>query len=126
MSRMSRKMAFIVSKAEQPFGYIQSYLAHRARTCLWPHEQESTIGIDQFIGEVALLGKGLGALMVREFSDWLLTDPHRERVITDPASDNERAIRCYRRAGFHDVHVVETPDGKVLLMERLRPLRFET
>ena len=110
--------AFIVSTIGERFGYIQSYRAARVGADWWPHEPETTVGIDQFIGETHLLGKGLGTSMVREFSDWLLRHPKTERVITDPSLRNERAIACYRKAGFKDVRVVTTPDGPALLMEK--------
>lgn len=109
---------FIVSRDGQPFGYAQSYKAYRAGDGWWPGEPNTTVGIDQFIGEVSLIGKGLGTEMVRQFSDWLLTEPGTGKVITDPEPDNERAIKCYRRAGFRDVGIVDTPDGKALLMEK--------
>ena len=112
--------AYIVSAAGQRVGYIQSYRAWRAGPGWWPGVGESTVGIDQFIGEAALLGKGLGTEMVREFSNWLLTHPDTERIITDPDPGNDRAIRCYRKAGFRDVRVVETPDGPALLMEKIK------
>ena len=109
---------FIVSKNGKKFGYIQSYRATRAGQHWWPSEPETTVGIDQFIGDDQLLGKGLGTSMVKEFSDWLLTQPNTKKVITDPSPTNSRAIRCYRKAGFKDVGVVDTPEGPALLMEK--------
>jgi len=110
--------ALIVSRLGERFGYIQSYQAARAGAAWWPHEPETTVGIDQFVGEAHLLGKGLGTAMVREFSDWLLRQPGVEKVITDPRPGNARAIACFRKAGFNDVRVIATPDGPALLMEK--------
>jgi aminoglycoside 6'-N-acetyltransferase-1b len=38
------------------------------------------------------------------------------KIQTDPAPTNLRAIRCYEKAGFRKVGIVDTPDGPALLM----------
>jgi RimJ/RimL family protein N-acetyltransferase len=50
-----------------------------------------------------------------------LPDPEVTVVHTDPAPHNGRAIRCYEKAGFRQVGVMETPDGPALLMRCPRP-----
>jgi RimJ/RimL family protein N-acetyltransferase len=112
------QQAFIVSTHGSRFGYIQSYRASCAGENWWPNEPETTVGIDQFIGDGSSLGKGLGTSMVREFSNWLLRQPNTTKVITDPSPNNLRAIACYRKAGFKEFGVVTTPDGPALLMEK--------
>jgi aminoglycoside 6'-N-acetyltransferase len=41
-------------------------------------------------------------------------------VVTDPDPENARAIRAYEKAGFEKRGLVETPDGRALLMVRDR------
>lgn len=84
----------------------------------WPNEPETTVGIDQVVGDPKFLHRGLGTLMVREFSNWLLSQHENETVITDPKPENMKAIQCYQRAGFNDVGLIDTPDGRVVLMEK--------
>jgi RimJ/RimL family protein N-acetyltransferase len=113
------QQGFIVSTAGQRIGYIQSYRAHRIGEGWWPDEPASTLGIDQFLGDSALLGQGLGTEMVRLYSDHLLRCcMPAERIIADPKPDNIRAIRSYIKAGFREVELVETPDGMAMLMEK--------
>ena len=38
--------------------------------------------------------------------------------MTDPEPANRRAIRAYAKAGFQSERLVDTPDGKALLMMR--------
>jgi aminoglycoside 6'-N-acetyltransferase len=38
------------------------------------------------------------------------------RVLTDPDPTNARAIRAYEKAGFRRDRLVDTLDGRVLLM----------
>jgi len=115
--------AYIVSFQGTPFAYVQSYLATRAGDGWWPNEDSATVGIDQFIGDAEFQGRGLGTLMVRGFSDWLLSRSHVKKVITDPSPANALAIRCYRKAGFREVGIVDTPDGNALLMEKMYGMR---
>ena len=58
--------------------------------------------------------------MVRAFVERIFRDPAVTKVQTDPSPGNERAIRCYRRAGFVDQGEITTPDGPALLMVRHR------
>ena len=73
-------------------------------------------------------GKGLGTDAVRTLARHLLHDRGHHRLAIDPAVDNERAIRTYKRVGFRTVGVMrayergadgEWHDG--LLMDLLEP-----
>jgi aminoglycoside 6'-N-acetyltransferase-1b len=54
--------------------------------------------------------------MVRQFVRRLLEDPRVTRIQADPSPDNHRAIRCYEKAGFGTVGLVQTRDGPAVLM----------
>ena len=107
---------FIVVFGEQPFGYIQCYLLSTWNQCFGPQPSASR-GIDQFIGEPDMIGRGHGSGFIRQFVDALLGQGI-PRVVTDPDPDNIRAVRAYARAGFHSERLVDTPDGPALLMVR--------
>src|SRR5680860_332916 len=51
-------------------------------------------------------GKGLGTDAVRTLARHLLHDRGHHRLAIDPAVDNERAIRTYKRVGFRVVGVM--------------------
>lgn len=100
-----------------PVGYIQSYVAAEAGGGWWPEACDpGLLGIDQFLANEQSLGRGLGTRMITEFVTLLFQDPAVNRVQADPTPSNLRAIRCYRRAGFHVVGEILTPDGPALLM----------
>jgi RimJ/RimL family protein N-acetyltransferase len=112
--------AFVAWQGEVPTGFIQSYVVVDSGEGWWPGETDpGARGIDQFLADGARLGQGLGRAMIRAFVRKLFEDPAVTVVQTDPQPGNERAIRCYRGAGFRDTGVVDTPDGPALLM-RLR------
>ena len=107
---------FIVAADTRPFGYLQCYNlgAWNAGLGLQP---AGTRGLDQFIGEPDMLGRGHGSAFIRAFAERLLANG-TPRIVIDPDPANTRAIRAYEKAGFTRDRVVETPDGSALLMVR--------
>lgn len=107
---------FIASLDGEPVGYIQFYDA-AAVPGWWPDEPgPGVLGIDQFLGDGARLGQGLGTAMVRQFVARIFADPAVTEVRLDPRPDNARAIRCYEKAGFRATGEIVTPDGPALMM----------
>lgn len=107
---------FIVSTEGRPFAYLQCYQIGDWHVRVRAPAQ-STRGLDQFIGEADMLGRGHGSAFIRAFIDQLfaLGVP---RMVIDPRPDNPRAIRAYEKAGFAKAGMVDTPDGPALLMVR--------
>jgi aminoglycoside 6'-N-acetyltransferase len=106
---------FLVANEERPFAYLQCY-----DPAAWPDngfgpQPHGTRGIDQFIGEADMIERGHGSAFIRAFVEDLLSAGTR-RVLTDPDPANARAIRAYEKAGFRGSHLVDTPDGRALLM----------
>ncbi len=61
--------------------------------------------IDLFLG-APYHGRGLGTDSVRTMARYLIGDRGHHRLTIDPAAHNERAIRCYEKAGFRRVGVL--------------------
>jgi aminoglycoside 6'-N-acetyltransferase len=106
---------FIVAADERPFAYLQCY-----DPAAWPDNgfgalPPGTRGIDQFIGEADMIGRGHGCALIRVFIERLLASGTR-LVVTDPDPANGRAIRAYEKAGFRKDRLVNTPDGRAILM----------
>jgi aminoglycoside 6'-N-acetyltransferase len=108
---------YIVAIDDHPFAYLQCYDPNA-----WPNHgfgalPRGTRGIDQFIGELDMIDRGHGAALIRRFVDNLLA-AGTPRVLTDPNPANARAVRAYEKAGFGEGRLVDTPDGRALLMVR--------
>ncbi len=106
---------FIVAIGGQPFAYLQCYDPQA-----WPDNGLGTLpsgtrGIDQFIGEPAMVDRGHGSALIRGFIEGLL-EAGTPRVVTDPDPANGRAVRAYEKAGFRKDRLVDTPDGRAILM----------
>ncbi len=74
---------FIVAMEERPFAYLQCY-----DPSAWPNNglglhPNGTRGIDQFIGEENMVGRGHGSALIRSFVDGLL-ESGAPRAATDP------------------------------------------
>ena len=108
---------FVVTVGDRPFAYLQCYdPAAWSDNGLGTHPL-GTRGIDQFIGEPDMVDCGHGSALIRGFVDGLL-EKGTPRVVTDPDPENIRAVRAYEKAGFQKVSLVDTPDGRALLMVR--------
>ena len=108
---------FVVTADDRPFACLQCYDPTAwSDNGLGTHPQ-GTRGIDQFIGEPDMIDRGHGSALIRSFVDDLLK-MGTPRVVTDPDPANLRAVRAYEKAGFQKVRLVDTPDGRALLMVR--------
>ena len=71
-------------------------------------------GLDIFLGE-RHRGRGLGPDALRTLARYLIDERGHHRLTTDPAAENEAAIRAFERAGFRRVGVLReywrSPDG---------------
>jgi AacA4 family aminoglycoside N(6')-acetyltransferase len=114
---------YIGMLGDRPFAYAQSYVALGSGGGWWEDITDPGVrGIDQSIAHPELLGQGLGTQLVQTLVARLFSDPAVTRVQTDPSPRNLRAIRCYEKAGFRRVKIVDTPDGPALYMVQDSPV----
>jgi len=107
---------FIVSVGSDDFAYLQCYDLTAWNSGFGAHPR-GTRGIDLFIGEPDMIGRGHGSAFIRAFVDERLRSG-APRMVTDPDPSNTRAVRAYEKAGFEKAGMVDTPDGPALLMVR--------
>jgi aminoglycoside 6'-N-acetyltransferase len=106
---------YVVLCDGRPLGYQQSWDPHAEPDHPCRDQPPGTRGIDQFIGEAGMLGRGHGTAFIRLFTERLLA-AGAPRVITDPNPRNLRAIRAYMKAGFVPAGNRTTISGDALLM----------
>jgi len=107
----------IVALDDRPIGYIQCYDPHLEEGHPYRDQPQGTLGIDQFIGEPDLVGRGHGSRFIAAFVEDLFREG-AARVVTDPCPANGRAIRAYQNAGFRSFDIRRSAYGDVLLMAR--------
>jgi aminoglycoside 6'-N-acetyltransferase len=100
---------FIIEHETQPIGWIQwyrwsDYPKHAAKI----GAESDAAGIDLSIGDVSLIGKGIGSRAIREFvRNIVFAQPGVTAVMTDPEERNARSCRAFEKAGFRPVSTVE-------------------
>ena len=105
---------YVISLDESPIGVLQSYRIddhpeYAAQVALG----RPAIGIDLFIGEHDLVGRGYGPALIRAF----LRDvafPHYavDLCVIGPTASNVAAIRAYEKAGFRFLKTYLEPDSR--------------
>jgi RimJ/RimL family protein N-acetyltransferase len=108
----------------EPLGMIQTYLVSD-----YPDyaavigEGEGAAGLDLFIGEASMTGRGLGTEMIRRFTEEIVfARPETTAATADPDVRNEPSIRAFEKAGFLRAReLVDPADGELhMLMRRAR------
>jgi aminoglycoside 6'-N-acetyltransferase len=109
----------IVEQAGRPFAFAQDYACHAWDPHPFSYLPRGARGIDLYIGEPDMLGRGHGSALLRRHCDRLFAGGTVPAIGTDPHPDNLRARRAYEKAGFTVVSgPVETRWGRAILMER--------
>lgn len=98
----------IIEFDEGPIGYVQFYEVDEdeRQTYGYSDSIETLYGMDQFIGESAYWNKGVGTQIVRAMVAYLIQEIGADRIVMDPQTWNERAIRCYEKCGFEKVKLL--------------------
>ena len=93
----------MVEYANKAIGYVQFYQLDDETKKEYGYIHENVYGTDQFIGEVEYWNKGIGTLLVRAMTKFLIEHEKADRVVMDPQARNTRAIKCYEKCGFNKV-----------------------
>lgn len=104
-------MLCLVERDEQPIGFLQYlHLADEPETVaeygLDDASPDGLWGIDLFIGVPELWNQGIGTELVRATVTYLFRDLDARKLVIDPQTWNQRAIRCYEKAGFRKVKLL--------------------
>ena len=106
--------------ADRAFAYLQSYPCRAWGAPQFKDRPDGSHSVDMCIGPPEMLGLGHGHAILRLYAQTLQMRGATDIVI-DPDPGNERAVRCYRRAGFRDVAIVEGEDGDPVLVMEFNP-----
>ncbi len=98
----------IIEFEEVSIGYIQFYEVDEdeRRTYGYGDSSEIIYGMDQFIGESTYWNQGVGTQLVCAMVAYLIEEKGADRIVMDPQTWNERAIRCYEKCGFKKVKLL--------------------
>lgn len=103
---------FVIEMDDEPIGYIVCCDLYAYRTIcpnpkgVFTHEDPGTFCLDLFIADANNLNKGFGTEIVKKFSQKILKDFGAKKILIDPDATNQRAVRCYEKAGFEVIEYV--------------------
>ncbi len=102
---------YLMRYDSRPIGHIQSYfITDFEEYGLQEPKDDTTAGVDLFVGEAEYLGRGLGSLMLRRFvDDVVFGRMQARRCMIDPSINNLAAIRAYEKAGFRRLYTYQRP-----------------
>lgn len=94
----------IVEYKNEPIGYIQYYKIQEISLKKYGYtEGQNIYGIDQFIGEPKLWGKGVGTLMIQMMLDYLSNNKGALKIVLEVKKNNDRAIASYKKCNFNKI-----------------------
>ncbi|MFN2467694.1 MAG: GNAT family N-acetyltransferase [Gaiellaceae bacterium] len=107
---------------DRPIGFVQTYLVsdHPAYAEL-VGAGDGVAGVDLFIAEAGLTGRGLGTEMLSRFvAEIVFARPGTAACVADPDVRNLASIRAFEKAGFQVVREFLDPrDGQTHALVRL-------
>lgn len=115
---------YLIVVGQQPVGFIQTY-----KVADYPEHRElvqvekGVAGVDLFISEPELVGRGLGTEVLRQFVDEIVfSDEAVHACVADPDVANVSSLRAFEKAGFGRVReFVDPTDARQhVLMRRDR------
>jgi aminoglycoside 6'-N-acetyltransferase len=105
---------YLILLDDRPVGFIQKYLlSDHPDFAALVGLGASVAGVDLFVGEEELTGKGLGTDVMRAFvRDVVFAEPGTTACIADPDVRNAASLRAFEKAGFRRVgEFLDPKDG---------------
>lgn len=94
--------AYVIVVGTTPAGYLQAYrILDDPEYAREVGVADESYGLDLFLGDPRLIGRGIGPRAIRQFADEVLfgqTDA--VAIVCDPPSSNRRSVRALEKAGF--------------------------
>lgn len=103
---------YLILLDDQPAGFIQTY-----HVSDYPEYRElvavedGVAGVDLFVAELELTGRGLGSeALIRFVADVAFSPPGIHACIADPDAENLASLRAFEKAGFRVVRQFVDPN----------------
>lgn len=116
----ARLAMWIVEAGGTPFAFMQDYAVHGWEGHHFAYLPSGSRGLDQFIGDPAMVGRGHGSAFIAQRMGELFA-AGAPVLAVDPHPDNARAVAAYQKIGFRIVgEPRESEWGLILPMESSR------
>jgi len=110
---------YVIEVDGRPAGMIQTYLVSDHPE--WIGDEPGVAGVDLFIAEEELTGRGLGPRVLTEFTSRVVfADPAVTACVAGPEVVNDRSLRAFEKAGFVREREIPGESGPEMLMRKER------
>ena len=103
---------YVVLLGGRPIGFVETYLIADYQD--WEATvgaEPGAVGVDLFIADPDLTGKGLGTRLLRRFvDDVAFARPEATHCLADPDAANTASLRMFEKAGFRVVREFTEPE----------------
>lgn len=113
---------YLILLDDRPSGFIQTYLVGDYRDYQELVGVENGVaGVDLFLADEALTGRGIGSKAVAEFvASIVFSAADTHACVADPDAENVASLRAFERAGFTRVrNFVDPSDGRLHTLVRV-------
>jgi aminoglycoside 6'-N-acetyltransferase len=113
---------YIVRDGGRSIAFVETYLiADHPEWEATIGAEPGAVGIDLFIADPELTGKGLGTRLLRQFVDEVpFARPEATHCLADPDLENAASLRAFEKAGFRIVgEFVDPEDSRPHALVRL-------
>lgn len=113
---------YLAQLDERPIAFVQTYLvSDHPEYAELVGEGDGVAGMDLFIADAGLTGRGLGSELIRRFVDEIVfARPGTVSCIADPDARNVASVRAFEKAGFRVARDFHDPsDGQTHALVRL-------
>lgn len=99
---------YVVEGDGRPIGIIQSYRVEDYPEHFQSVKMPGGVGVDLFIGEPSLIGRGYGTQLLKDFAAQIVKVkyPSASGIVADPEVANLASIRAFEKAGFRKGEIV--------------------
>jgi RimJ/RimL family protein N-acetyltransferase len=112
---------YVALLGDEPIGFVETYLvADHPEYAALIGVGEGVAGVDLFIADGALTGRGIGTEILRRFvDDVVFATASTTGCVAGPDARNVASIRAFEKAGFRVVkEFVEPEDGQIHTLVR--------
>ena len=110
---------FVIEIDGRPVGSIQTYLVSDYPE--WIGDEPGVAGVDLFIADEGLTGRGIGPRILVEFMlTVVFVDPATTACVAAPDVANAASLRAFEKAGFRPEREIAGEHGPELLLRAER------
>lgn len=99
-------IGYFIAETDRPVGFIQYYDPTMAPVGIWSQAPRFSMGIDFFVGDAEILGKGIASQMVGLMKKKMRWEKLCKFMVADPDPDDPASVRVLEKNGF-----IKQPNG---------------